>query len=478
MLSSQPSAATVRDRRRSSFLAATRSIIEFQRMLEPIQPLQRPDSLPVSFAQELFYYLDQSEGPSAAYHLPVVWRLRGALDAAALADALAAVVERHEALRTTLILERGHLTQRIAGHGAVSLQMEDLTPRSAPEAQARTAIRDNVAGPFDLEAGPVLRGSLLRLADDHHLLVLVLHHIVGDGWSIGILMKELSECYRATRERRAPRLPRLPIQYGDYAVWERNWLQGPLAEELSAYWNERLRQQVPLLELPVGKARPPVRSGRGGRHGFWLPSTLSGRVGQLCRREGVTGFVVLLATFATLLRRLSGEDDLVIGTVFANRNRNEVEDLIGCFVNTVALRVDLGGDPTFLEVIDRVYDAYLGAYLHQSLPFSRVVAQARPQRDPSRLPLVQVMFVLQNANPIPLKLPGIDATPLPSERRTARFDLSFAVAETEPRLRCRIEYSEDLFEHEQVVQLARQFELLLEDVTDDPDRRLSRLGEK
>ena len=300
---------------------------------------------------------------------------------------------RHETLRTRFVLSGDEPVQVIEPPSAVALPITDLSAMPQAEREARTRqITDTEARqPFDLEAGPLLRAQLLRLAAEEHLLLLNVHHIVSDGWSMGVLWRELSTGYNAFVSGHAPDLPRLPIQYADYAVWQREWLQGEVLEGQLAYWKEKLAD-LSTLELPTDRPRPPVPSYQGAHLTFDLPAPLTQALKELSRREGTTLFMTLLAAFQVLLHRYSGQEDIAVGTPIAGRGRTELEGLIGFFVNTLVLRSDLAGDPAFTELLARVRETALGAYAHQDLPFEKLVEELSPSRDISRNPLFQVMF--------------------------------------------------------------------------------------
>ena len=307
----------------------------------------------------------------------------------------------------------------------MALPITDLSamPQAEREARARQITDTEARQPFDLEAGPLLRAQLLRLAAEEHLLLLNVHHIVSDGWSMGVLWRELSSAYNAFVSGHAPDLPRLPIQYADYAVWQREWLQGEVLEGQLAYWKEKLAD-LSTLELPTDRPRPPVPSYQGAHLTFDLPAPLTQALKELSRREGATLFMTLLAAFQVLLHRYSGQEDIAVGTPIAGRGRTELEGLIGFFVNTLVLRSNLAGNPAFTELLARVRETALGAYTHQDLPFEKLVEELSPSRDISRNPLFQVMFVLQNAPDAELALRGVQASRLPLAGHSAKFDLT------------------------------------------------------
>ncbi|RMF36691.1 MAG: non-ribosomal peptide synthetase, partial [Chloroflexi bacterium] len=355
------------------------------------------NALPLSFAQQRLWFLDQLAPNTPLYNIPDAIRLRGPLDVAVLERSLNEIVRRHESLRTTFRATDGKPVQVIAPTLKLPLPLVDLSglPKAAREAEVQRLATEEAQRPFDLSRGPLLRVTLLRLGDEEHVALLTMHHIISDGWSMRVLVQELAALYDAFSHGRPSPLPDLPIQYADFALWQREWLQGEVLEEQLAYWKQQLSGSPPVLELPTDRPRPPVQSFRGAHRPFMLPRPLSQAIKALCRREGVTPFMLLLAAFQTLLHRYTGQDDISVGTPIANRNRAEIEGLIGYFANTLVLRTDLSGDPPFRELLKRVREVALGAYAHQDLPFEMLVDALQPERDLSHTPLFQVMFVLQ-----------------------------------------------------------------------------------
>ena len=435
----------------------------------PIVAVPRTGDLPLSFAQQRLWFLDRLLPARDTYNIPTAWRLRGRLDAPALQRSLEELVARHETLRTTFALNEGQPVQVIGSPQSIALEVTDLGALLQAEREAcALEIADTEARqPFDLEAGPLLRAQLLRLAPEEHLLLLNVHHIISDGWSAGIFERELSSAYNAFVSGRELRLPELPIQYADYALWQREWLQGEVLEAQLAYWKAQLAD-LPTLTLPTDRPRPAVMSYRGARAAFDLPEPLSHSLKALGRREGATLFMTLLAAFQVLLYRYSGQEDIAVGAPIAGRRRSELEPLIGFFANTLVLRVDLSGNPRFRELLARVRESALGAYTHQDLPFEKLVEELAPARDLSRNPLFQVMFVLQNAPGSALALEGVQVSRLPLETHTAKFDLSLSVRETAEGLRASWEFSTDLFDAQTIERMARHFERLLEGIVADP----------
>ena len=434
--------------------------------------VERPDLLPLSYSQQRLWLLDQLQPGSAAYNMAGAFLVEGALGGEALEASLGEVVRRHEALRTRFETVEGQGVQVIDLPGGFRLELSDLSGLAASEreAQARRLLLEEASRPFDLTAGPLFRAKLLRLEAERHLLLVAMHHIVSDGWSIGVLAQEVTALYAAYSQGQPSPLPELTVQYADYALWQRRWLQGEALERQVDYWRGQLAGAPAVLELPTDRPRPPVASHQGAELGFRLSAELSTRLGDLARGEGATLFMVLLAGFQAVLSRWSGQKDIVVGSPTAGRTHRQTEGLIGFFVNTLALRTDLSGNPTFSQLVARVRKAALGAYAHQDLPFERLVAALAPARDLSRQPLFQVMFILQNAGPMTLKLPGLKMSPVAPERITAKFDLTLSMSETAEGLQGTLEYSTDLFEASTVRRLAEHLERVLEQAAEDPRR--------
>ncbi len=443
----------------------------------PIVPVGRDGDLPLSFAQQRLWFLDQMEPGSPAYNMPAAVRLSGRLSPAALEASLAEIVARHEVLRTRFEQAGGEPVQRILPAGGRDLPLADLAglPEGAREAEAHRLAAAEAVRPFDLARGPLLRGVLLRLEAGEHVALLTMHHIASDGWSMDLLVRELAALYPAFAAGLPSPLPPLPVQYGDFAVWQRSWLQGETLEAQLAFWRQRLAGAPPVLELPTDRPRSAVRSGRGAVLPFRLSGELAGTLAAFSRQEGATLFMVLLAALETLLFRITGLDDLVVGAPIANRNRAEIEGLIGFFVNTLALRGRLSPRGSFRDLAARTRDETLGAYAHQDLPFERLVEELAPQRDLGRTPLFQVMLVLQNAPGGALELPGLTLAPLPVEASTAKHDLTLALAERGARLTGALEYDRDLFDRATAVRLVGWLETLLEGAAADPGLSLVEL---
>lgn len=433
--------------------------------------------VPLSYAQQRLWFLDQLAPGSAFYTMPIALRLRIPLDTHALARTLDEIVRRHEALRTTFQTRDGHPVQVIAPHLAVPVPETDLAhlPPHERESEAQRLATAESRRPFDLTRGPLIRAGLLRLGPEDHVLLLTLHHIIADGWSLGVLFHELSTLYEAFVAGQPSPLPELPIQFADHATWQRRWLDGPVLAEQLEHWTRQLAG-VPELVLPTDRPRPPVATFRGARTFFTVDEDLRRAATELGRATGTTLFMVLLATFEALLSRYSGQDDFPVGVPIANRTRKETEALIGFFVNTLVVRADISGDPTFRELLARVRETALAAYAHQDLPFERLVEELAPARDAARTPLIQVMFALQNA---PVSSGGSLVQPslevLAVERGTANFDLVLDLWEQDDGLGGRVEYSTDLFDQDTIDRLLDHFRVLLGSATTGPDERVSTL---
>jgi amino acid adenylation domain-containing protein len=434
-------------------------------------------NLPLSFAQQRLWFLDQLEPGNAAYNIPAAVRLEGHLDVAALERTLNEIVRRHEVLRTVFIADSGQPRQLVREHLPESFALEDLSglPEAEREIGLRARIEAEARRPFDLAQGPVLRSSLLRLGEEEHVLLLTMHHIASDAWSAGVFVKEMGALYEAYVEGRESPLAELPVQYADYARWQRELLQGEALEQQLQYWREQLAGAPPVLELPTDRPRPALQTFRGERLAFALGPELTERLRELSRREGATLFMTLLAGFAALLSRYSGQEEVVVGTPIAGRTRSEVEGLIGFFVNTLALRADLTGDPTFGELLKRARETCLGAYQHQEVPFEKLVEELQPERSLTHTPLFQVCLVLQNASIPELHLRGLKLKPLEIESVTAKFDLTLMLSERGGGLEGSIDYRTDLFDAATIRRMASHLERLLTGVAAEPDLPISAL---
>ncbi len=446
--------------------------------LPPIEPAPRPDGkAPLSLAQQRLWFLDQLEPGNLFYNIPTVIRLAGDLDADALEAALNEIIRRHESLRTTFGDEQGAPVQIIHEHLPVSPDFIDLRGLSEIEREQEAArlIRETVRTPFDLATGPLLRARLIRLTDDEHIAVLVMHHIVSDGWSMGVFVNELTTLYAAFVQKRPSPLPPLRIQYADYALWQRRYFEGEALEKQLAYWREQLAGLPPLLELPTDRPRPPVQTSNGATYAFRLPRELTTRLGELSRAQGVTLFMTLLAGYQTLLSRYSGMDDIAVGSAVANRSRAELEPLIGFFVNTLIFRTDLSGAPSFKELLKRVREITLGAFAHQDVPFEKLVDALQPERNLSHTPLFQVAFALQNLPMEAKELPGLTVSPVNADSATAQYDLLLMVSEEKGELAAAMQYNTDLFDETTIARMMGHLEMLLSGAVENPDLPVTRL---
>jgi amino acid adenylation domain-containing protein len=434
-------------------------------------------TFPLSSGQERLWFLQQLDPDSPAYNIPAAVRFIGSLDAMMLRRSLQEITRRHEALRTTFISVDGQPVQVVQQSVSLPLPVVDLRgmPPAERDIELQTRAVAEAQRPFDLSQGPLLRTTLLRLGDAEHVLLLTLHHIIADGWSMGVFAREVAVLYEAFATDRPSPLPRLPIQYVDYAVWQRDWLQGAVLETQLAYWMQQLSGNLPVLQLHTDRPRPPVLSYRGARQTRVLSKHLAAALKALGQGEGATLFMTLLAAFQALLARYTGQEDILVGTPVANRQRPEIDGLIGFFVNTLVLRTDLSGDPRFRELLRRVREVALGAYAHQDLPFEQLVQAIQPARDVSRTPLFQVLFVLQNAPMPALSLSGLTVELLEPPSGVAKFDLTLEVTERDEGLAITVEYSTDLFEAATVTRLLEHYRTVLEGIVANPERRLSEL---
>ncbi len=443
-----------------------------------IQAVQRdPENLCLSFAQQRLWFLNQLEGPSPTYNIPFVCQLEGNLNLTALEQSLRAIVQRHEVLRTTFPSQNGVAHQRISTCVEVECPLIDLQalPKAEKKSKLQALINAEVQKPFDLAQDNLIRFKLLRLGETTHVLTIAMHHIVSDGWSIGILQRELSTLYTAFCQGQPAPLAPLPIQYADFANWQRQWLQGQVLDTHLNYWRQQLANSPPLLDLPTDFPRPPVQTFRGKRESFELNHDLTQKLKTLSQNHGATLFMLLLASFQVLLYRYSGQSDLVVGSPIANRNRVEIEPLIGFFVNTLALRANLAGDPSFIAFLKQVRQTTLDAYKHQDLPFEQIVAELQLERNLSHAPLFQVVFALQNTPKEDFILPELTLHSLEVETNTAKFDLTLSIIETDSVLKGNWEYNSDLFEPQTIRRAIGHFQTLLAGIVANPQQPVSQL---
>ncbi|HKH44755.1 MAG TPA: amino acid adenylation domain-containing protein, partial [Thermoanaerobaculia bacterium] len=462
------------------------------RLTPPLVPVPRQGPLPLSFAQQRLWFIDRLEPGSSLYNIPVALRVEGPLDSGVLARSLGEIVRRHEALRTAFVALEGAPVQVIQPAEPFHLPEVDLSglpglsdgsdrsdrtdPSDLKARQALTLVREESLRPFDLSGGSLLRGLLLRLAEGDRIAAVTLHHIASDGWSTGILVREVAALYAAFVEGRPSPLPELPVQLADFAVWQRSWLHGEVLEGEISFWRRQLAGLPPLLELPTDHPRPAVQSFRGAARPVRLPAALTRQVQRLGGREGTTLFMALLAAFQALLARYSGQDDLAVGSPVAGRNRVELEGLIGFFVNTLVLRSNLTGEPTFRELLGRVRETALAAYLHQDVPFEKLVEELAPRRSLAYTPLFQVMFALQNAPGENLEVRDLRLRPVRGTGAAAKFDLALNLAEHDGGLGGAIEYATDLFDGTTIDRLIGHLERLLASFAASPERPLSEIS--
>jgi amino acid adenylation domain-containing protein len=438
-------------------------------------PVPRDSELPLSFSQLRLWFLDQLEPGSPLYNVASAVRLTGRLDIAVLERSLKEIIRRHEALRTTFAVRDGEPRQFITPDPALALTFVDLRELSdsGRSAEMLRLARLEAGLPFDLERGPLIRAALLNLGESDHLLLVTLHHIVSDVWSRWVLMNEFARLYESFKEGRPSPLEELPIQYGDFAHWQRRWLDGDVLARQLAYWRESLAGAPLVLEVSTRRPRPAVQSFRGDKFPIEIGEELTGALLQLSRENGATLFMTLLSAFSALLHHYTGKDDLLIGVPIANRNRIEVESLIGFFVNTLVMRTDLSGDPTFEGLLGRVRERALDSYAHQDLPFEKLVEELQPERDLSRAPIFQVVFTLQNTPESKMELPGLTLDSVEIDNGTSKYDLVLDIWETEGRIKGHWYYSTGLFDEDEIRQISRRFDLLLRSIVAFPAARLS-----
>ncbi|MBW4677593.1 MAG: amino acid adenylation domain-containing protein, partial [Desmonostoc geniculatum HA4340-LM1] len=443
-----------------------------------IEQIERTEELPLSFAQQRLWFLAQLESDSPFYNIPAAVRLQGQLNVKVLEQSFNEIVSRHEALRTNFQTREGQALAIISEEKPITLSIFDISDleENQQQAEIKQLAAQAAQQPFDISSDHLLRVELLRLGEQEHIVLLTMHHIVSDGWSIGVLVEELATLYQVFCKGQPSPLPTLPIQYVDFAAWQRQWLQGEVLKTQLSYWLKQLEKAPKVLELPTDYPRLAIQTYRGATYSFELPKELSASLNKLSQQQGSTLFMTLLAAFQTLLWRYTGQEDILVGSPIANRNRAEIEGLIGFFVNTLVLRTNLAGNPSFEELLKQVREVALGAYAHQDLPFELLVEQLQVERSLNHTPLFQVMFVLQNAPMSALELPGLTLTPVESDCDTAKFDLTLQMEETESGLVGSLEYNTDLFEKNTIYWMAVHLQTLLEAIVASPQQRLSELS--
>jgi amino acid adenylation domain-containing protein len=444
----------------------------------PIKPVPRDGKLPLSFAQQRLWFQEELARGTATFHIDLGMRLNGQLNWVALEQTFNEICRRHENLRTSFPVIDGEPVQIVHPFSRLSLPTVDLSHLGEAEREAIDAKLAKTAldQPFELKTGPLVRLVMIRHSDQNHSVLCVLHHIVSDGWSRGILIREVSALYQAFGRGEPSPLPELKVQYGDFAVWQRERLQGETLELELTFWKEQLAGAPPLLDLPTDRPRPPVQTYRGAAESFALSQELSQRLKVLSQKQGTTMFMLLLAGFQTLLYRYTNEDDIVVGTTVANRERSEIEPLIGFFVNMLAQRADCSGNPPFLELLDQVRETTLRAYAHQTAPFEKLVQELRPKRNPGYLPLFQAVFSFHNQPTLTeLTLSGLTLSVVQREVATSQIDLLLDLYEDTQGLQGAVQYNADLFDRTTIVQMIAHLRNLLEAITADPGQRLSDL---
>ncbi|HVG20234.1 MAG TPA: amino acid adenylation domain-containing protein, partial [Blastocatellia bacterium] len=443
----------------------------------PIQPRPRDGLLPASFSQERMWFLDQMGLGDAAYNISAGLRLLGKLDTNALERAIEEIVRRHESLRTVYKAAGGQPLQLITPPGGVRLATLDLTalPAEEREERARREARLEAAAGFDLERGPVMRAKAVRVSEEEVVVLVTMHHICTDGWSMGVFMREMGRLYESYRRGEGSPLEELPIQYADYAIWQREWMRTEEFDKQMSYWRQQLEGAPTVLELPTDRARPAVQSNRGGSEAVWIDERLTEGLKRLSRAAGVTLYMSLLAAYKVLLMRYSNQEEIVVGADIANRNRRELEPLIGFFVNMLVLRTSLSGEPTFTELLSRVREVTLGAYANQDLPFEKLVEELQPERSLSHSPLFQVSFVLQNAPVGEFELPGLVIKMMETGGEAAKFDLELSLVETGGGVAGTILYSSDLFDRKTIRMMADHYVRIVEAAVAGPDVAITAL---
>src|SRR5689334_6436437 len=443
---------------------------------DPILPREQNGPAPLSFAQQRLWFLQQLEPESYVYNIPVALRIEGPLDLAALEESMNKIICRHESLRTSFRMTNGHAFQFINPPFSLHLSPEDIqaATETLREREIVNRSKQELQRAFDLTAEPLIRATLLRFAETDHVLLLTMHHIVADGWSIGVFLHDLGAYYASSQGRR-PDLPRLPIQYADFAAWQRHEKHNALLAAELAYWKHEMAGVPPRLKLPTDRPRPERRAFRGSNIPFLVSRKLQQCLMKLGQSDGATLFMVLLAAFNALLHRYSGQEDIAVGTPVAQRNRPEIEELIGFFVNTLVLRTQLSRDFTFRELLSRVREVSLGAFAHQDLPFERLVEELHPQRNLGQSPLFQVMLDLQNAPMALEQISGLRLSLAPVETDTAKFDLTLTFRQTSQGLDAALEYSTELFDEATARRMAANFLTLLEGISEHPDTQIALL---
>nr|MDJ0901724.1 amino acid adenylation domain-containing protein [Xenococcus sp. MO_188.B8] len=464
---------------KQEFWQAMSTLMAFQKQAPPLIPVDRNGEIPLSFTQERLWFLDRLEsGNFSPYNEPIIAvQIEGNLNIPGLEQSLNAIVQRHEILRTSFSAVKGQPVQVIHPEMTLNLSVVDLrdVPSCDRKIRAMQLLQESIQKPFNLEKSPLLRAKLVQLDEEQYFLLITIHHIVCDAWSTGVLLKELTALYKAFCAGKPSPLLELPVQYSDFAVWQRQWLQSEFLETQLNYWKQQLADSPAILELPTDRPRPPVQTYRGSKELFKIDLDLTQQIKALSQHLGTTLFTTLLAAFQTLLYRYSRQQDIVVGSPFANRNRSEIEDLIGFFANTLVLRTNFADNPSFTELLAQVRQTTLKAYEHQDVPFEQVVEALQPERSLSHSPLFQVGFVLQNAPMGELELPGVTLSELHPESTMAKFDLTLSMSETDRGLVGEWEYNTDLFDGSTIERMAAHFQNLLSAIVDNPQLSVAEL---
>jgi amino acid adenylation domain-containing protein len=447
-----------------------------QSLAPPIQVIERTDNLPLSFAQERLWFLSQLEGGNAAYNLPAVMRLTGALSITTLEHSLNEIVQRHETLRSIFKSVNGTpVVQVLDFHYQLPVIDLQHLPVEAQTIKVQQLVTEQAGIPFDLTQVPLFRFLLIQLSSQEYVFLLIIHHIIADGWSMGLFTQELTSLYQAFAKGKPSPLPALPIQYVDFAHWQRRWLSGEVLYTQLKYWRSQLAGVPPVLEMPTDRARPAVQSFRGRAESFAIPLAMKQKLNALSQQSETTLFMVLLAAFVVLLYRYSEKEDIVVGSPIANRNRTDLEGIIGFFANTLPLRIDLSGNPTFIELLERARKVTMAAYAHQDVPFEKLVETLQPERNLSYNPLVQVIFAQRNTHSFTMDVAELSVTPLTLKYETGIFDLFLELQEVEEGFSGTVMYSTDLFDAITITRLIGYFQTLLENIVANPQQPVAEL---
>jgi len=439
--------------------------------------VRRGAELPLSYAQQRLWLLDKLEPNNPSYHMATAVRLRGSFSVAGLGWAVNQLVVRHETLRTNFVVRGGVPVQVVAEPAPLEIELVEVSAaaESTGREELQRLLSEEVERPFELATGRLLRVKVIRVGSAAHVVLITMHHIISDAWSMEIFVRELARLYEARVSGEPARLPELPVQYADYAVAQRDWLKGAVLEEQLGYWKQQLGEELPVVELPLDHVRPAVQTFRGGRRRLSLTRETSEELKRLSRGEGATLFMTLLAGFKVLLHYYTAADEIIVGTPIAGRNQVEVETLIGCFLNTLVLRTELRGNPTFRELMGRVKEVALGAYAHQEAPFELLLGELQPERDLSRTPLFQVMFNLLNVTETEIRLPGLMLETMAPPDAGAKFDLTVYAFEKAGRLQFAFVYNRDLFEDATIARMVKCFQVLLAVIARHPEQSISSL---